>query len=324
MYAEMRTIMNQKRAQELIKHIVEDKDNGANMMRTLSLSDSIYLVADILKSCINKANEIGKDTDANYFTQIIDRFRPIVLDKIKKADRLWIIYCDSTGYPYELDNDILVLFDYFNHKDVVKKLENAGFKITILSVNSETFRNEVIHMYRNGYKSIRFMDGKCQPFVVAREELYSYEDFFNEKYITNPALQLTMISFFQEFRKEIDSSARINMLETRQDKMIKNIQNAEFMVPCTKTETEEEVEISHPFIDLSDKIESKDGKPVIAIPVFTDGFELDKCYIGKNETMLLNFKELVDLVDELQASGIIINCLGISYFMEKEALSKLL
>jgi len=316
--------MNQNRAQELIKHIVEDKDNGANMMKTLPLSDSIYLVADILKSCILKANEIGRETDANYFAQVIDKFRPIVLEKIKHADRLWIVYCDSTGYPYELDKDMLVLFDYFNHKDVVQKLEKAGFKTTLVNVDSEKFKNEVSHMYRNGYKSIRFIDGKCDPFVVAREELYSHEEFFNENYITNPALEQTMISFFQEFRKKAEFAARIDMLETRQNKMIKSILNAEFMVPCTKIETEEEVEISHPFIDLSDKVESIDGKPVIAIPAFTDGFELDKCYIGKNETMLFKFNELVDLVGELEASGIIINCLGISYYLGKEVISKIL
>jgi len=316
--------MNQKRAQELIKHIVEDKDNGANMMNNLSLPDSIYLISDILKNCILKANEIGKETDANYFAQVIDKFRPIVIDRIKKADRLWIVYCDSTGYPYELDQDILVLFDYFNHKDIVQKFEKSGFKITIVDIDSEKFKNEVSHMYRNGYKSIRFIDGKCEPFVVAREELYSHLEFFTSDYITNPALQQTMISFFQEFRKKVGITARINLLESRQEKMIKNMLNAEFMIPCTKIETDEEVEITHPFIDLSDKVESKDGKPVIAIPVFTDGFELDKCYIGKNETMLLNFKELVHLVEELGASGIIINCLGISYFMEKDVINKIL
>ena len=314
--------MNQNRAKELIKHIVEDKDSGKNMMKTLSLTDSIYLVADILKSCINKATDIGKDTDASYFAQMIDRFRPIVLDRIKKADRLWIVYCDSTGYPYELDKDMLVLFDYINHKEVVQKLENSGFKITLIDVDSDKFKNEVSHMYRNGYKSIRFIDGKCAPFVVAREELYSHQEFFKEDYITNPALQQTMISFFQEFRKKGELTARINMVESRQNKMMKNLLHAEFMVPCTKIETEEEVEITHPFIDLSDKVESKDGKPVIAIPAFTDGFELDKCYIGKNETMLLSFKELAKLVEELEASGIIINCLGISYFMGKEVISK--
>ena len=33
----------------------------------------------------------------------------IVVDKLLNADHLWTIYCDSTGYPYMVDDDIVVL-----------------------------------------------------------------------------------------------------------------------------------------------------------------------------------------------------------------------
>lgn len=318
------TFMNEKRAQEIIKHIIEDKDNGAKMLKTSSLSDSIYIVSEILPDCIKKANELGKDTDANYFSQMLDLYHPIVLDKIKNADRLWILYCDTTGYPYQIDKDMLVLFDYTHHKDVLQQLERAGFKITVVDMKSDQFKNEVGHMYRNGYQSIHFIDGKCIPFIVDREELYTYDEFFGDEYITNPALQQTMISFFQEFRKDAELDLRMKMIESRQEKMIQNLLHAEFMVPCTKTETDEEVEISHPYIDLSDRVETEDDEPVIAIPAFTDGFELEKCYNGKHETMLYNFQELVKLVDELGASGIIINCMGVSYYMDQDVIKKIL
>ena len=49
-------------------------------------------------------------------------------------------------------------------------------------------------------KKSAFTDGKGEPFVVAKEDLYSFEDFFNEEYMTNPGLQRAMIEFFQEFR----------------------------------------------------------------------------------------------------------------------------
>ena len=38
--------------------------------------------------------------------------------------------------------------------------------------------------------------------------------------------------------------------------------------------------------------------------------------------MLYQFKELVSLVDELGASGVIINCLGVSYYMDRDILKK--
>lgn len=39
--------------------------------------------------------------------------------------------------------------------------------------------------------------------------------------------------------------------------------------------------------------------------------------------MLYKFSELVELVDELGASGIIINCLGISYYMKASIMKKI-
>ena len=41
-----------------------------------------------------------------------------------------------------------------------------------------------------------------EPFVVEREELYPYEEFFKDDYITNPGLQAAMLNYFQEFRKQ--------------------------------------------------------------------------------------------------------------------------
>ena len=62
---------------------------------------------------------------------------------------------------------------------------------------------------------------------------------------------------------------------------------------------------------------------VIAIPVFTDGYEMDKCYEGHHENMLYKLTDLNELVHELEASGIIINCLGISYFMDESVLARI-
>ena len=106
--------------------------------------------------------------------------------------------------------------------------------------------------------------------------------------------------------------------------MLVAMSNAEYMVPCIKEETDEQIEISHPFIDLTDKIkDKKEGEKIIAVPVFTDGFEMDKCYEGHHENMLYKFSELKELINELGASGIIINCLGISYYMKAELMKRI-
>ena len=309
--------MTEKRAKELITNIIEDKDNGAAAVGKATLSECIYLVASILPKCMNEADKMGKDTDASYFAQMIDRYRPFVVDKLKKAGKLWVVYCEATGYPYSIDKEILVLFDHANHNHILDSLKRAGYAVTLLEEDPEVFMHEIGHMYRNGFKAIRLTDGRCEALTLEREEIYGHELFYNDDYITNPAFQEAMISFFQEFRKYDEYEINGPVVQKREEKMIRELINAEFMVPCIKTETEEEVEISHPYIDMSQRIESEDGKPVIAIPAFTDGYELEKCYEGKSETMLYSFKELTDLIKELGANGIVFNFLGISYYMEK-------
>lgn len=317
--------MDARRAQDILRHIINDEDYGAAMLDKISVTESIEVLTKMLPDCVATAQNDNNINDAGFFSQMIHNYYPLILDKIKNAEHLWVVYSDNTGYPYMIDGDLFVLYDYANHAELEKKLNTAGYQVALESVTPTDFRNEVAHMYRNGYEKIRFTDGKGEPFVVAKEDLYSFEDFFNEEYMTNPGLQRAMIEFFQEFRKNTAADAgREEILKKREDAMIRTMVHAEYMVPCIKEETEDMVEISHPFIDLTDRIQDKEeGERVIAIPAFTDGFEMDKCYEGHHENMLYQYDELVNLVEELGASGVIINCLGISYYMKLELMHKI-
>ena len=85
------------------------------------------------------------------------------------------------------------------------------------------------------------------------------------------------------------------------------------MVPCTKEETDEEVSISHPYVDITDKVSHKEGEKILALPVFTDGLEMEKCYAGKHEDMLYTYMELLKTVKELGASS------GKSIFLKRRS-----
>lgn len=316
--------MDIRRAQDLLRHITQDKDFGISILDKISVGECIYILSRMLPECVKKAVAENKENDIGYFSDMIMKYRPIVLEKIRQAPHLWVLYSDLTGYPYMIDGDMIVLYDYTRHAEIENRLNRAGYQVDFRSVEPIDFKNEVGHMYRNGYKKIRFMDGKEEPFTVEREELYVYEEFFSDDYITNPGLEAAMIDFFQEFRKEAPKAQREDMLKRREDQMIDAMRNAEYMVPCVKEEHDNEVEISHPFIDLTDRVsDKKEGEQVIAVPVFTDGFELDKCYEGHHENMLYQYDELVKLIEELGASGILINCLGVSYYMNQALMKKI-
>ena len=114
------------------------------------------------------------------------------------------------------------------------------------------------------------------------------------------------------------------ILRDKEAELKKAIRNADYMVPCTKEETDEEVSISHPYVDITDKVSHKEGEKVLALPVFTDGLEMEKCYAGKHEDMLYTYMELLKTVKELGASGIVINPLGVSYYVPVDIMKQLI
>ncbi len=312
--------MDARRAQDLLKHICQDKDYGAALISKLPLAEVIAVVNKLLPECLDTAKEKRNDNDTAFFSEMINRYRPIAIDKIKKADRLWVGYCELTGYPYIIDGTtMVVLYDYSESSKVEAQLSFTGYQVSFGRADRQGFFSEVGHMYRNGYKKIMFIDGKSDAFMVDREELYSYDNYFKDDFITNPGLESAMITYFQEARKKAPIEDRAELIKSREELMIQQLLVSEFMVPCIKEENDEQIEISHPFIDLTDRVtDKKDGEQVIAVPVFTDGYEMDKCYEGHHENMLYKFTELADLTEELGASGIIINCLGVSYYMDKK------
>ena len=73
-----------------------------------------------------------------------------------------------------IDGDMIFIYDFAAAKQIEADLNKAGYRVTFGNVDKDAFKTEIAHMYRNGYKKIRFMDGKMEPFVVEREELYPY------------------------------------------------------------------------------------------------------------------------------------------------------
>lgn len=316
--------MDGRRAQDILKHIFQDKDKGVAMMQSLPLDEAIQVMAKILPECQKKAEEKDSVNDIGFFADLTKVYETIVIDKIKNAERLWVAYSDNTGYPYIVDSDLIVLYTYANHGEVENKINEKGYNVTFGIETAEDFKQEIGHMYRNGYKNVRFIDGKSEAYTVSREQLYAYDEYFDDKYVSNPALQSTMLDYFQELRKDDAHKTREDILVRCENAIILALKATEFMIPCQKEEDEEEVTISYPFVDLTGKLSDHDeSEKIIAVPVFTDGFELNKCFEGHHETMLYKYDELIDMVKELDASGIVINPLGISFFLSLDMMKEM-
>ena len=306
--------MDQTKIQDIVRHITKDEDYGVGMMENLTLSDAVEVMTQMLPALKKRAKEQGNSNDLAYFNRIENIYAKVMADKLRNEEHLWVVYCNTTAYPYMIDDDIMVLYNNKNASLLEKKLKLSGYEVSVGVENKEQFGLELCHMYRNGDKNV---------YVIPREEFGTYEDFFREDYVSNPGLQNAMIAYFQEFRKNTDKTSIAQILDKRENQMLRVMVNSEFMVPCVKEETEEEVSIAHHFIDVTEQVSHKDGEQVIAIPAFTDGFEMEKCYKGQYENMLYSYKELVAAIEELGASGAIFNPLGVSYFIPLETLKKI-
>lgn len=267
--------MDSIKAQDIIRHIFKDEDKGVAYVTGLSITDGVEVLTKVLPELIKKAQEKNNVNDEGYFNEIGNVYRKIVVDKLLNADHLWTIYCDSTGYPYMVDDDIVVLYDYTNHARVEEQLGKYGYDISYGIEDKDSMQNEIAHLYRNGCRNIRFTDGKDNELIVSREEIGTYDQYIREDFVTNPGLQNALIKFFQEYRKPGDSTAKAAILRDKEAELKKAIRNADYMVPCTKEETDEEVSISHPYVDITDKVSHKEGEKVLALPVFTDGLEME-------------------------------------------------
>lgn len=316
--------MDSIKAQDIIRHIFKDDDKGCEYIKGLPMTDGIEVITKVIPELISKAEEKKSDNDIGYFSKLKEIYCGIVVEKLMNMEHLWTVYCDSTGYPYMLDEDLVVLYDYTNHARVEEQLKKYGYEVTFGIEDKESFRYEMAHMYRNGYKNIRFIDGKDNMLVVPREEIATYDQLIVDDFVTNPGLQSALIQFFQEFRKPGNTADKAAFLGTKESELKIAIRNADYMVPCTKEESDDIVSISHPYVDISDKVKHTEGEQVLALPVFTDGIEMEKCYAGKTENMLYNYKELLKSVKELGASGIIINPLGVSYYVPVEIMKQII
>ncbi len=312
--------MEARRAQELLKYVINTGDYGISALKDATLEEAVYMAGKVLPECLQLATDKRVDNDIAFFASAIREVRAYVVDRLKNEDELWVVYSGLTGYPYYVDGCLVVLFNYEKHGAIEEILNKAGYKVETGSVTRQTFKYEIGHMYRNGYQTVIFADGTDIMFKVGREEIYAYDEYYDDEYVMNPAFQSAMIDYFQESRKDQPKEERMEMLTLRESKMFSVMKNSEFIVPCLTNETEEEVEISYPFIDLAKERGSEES--IIAVPTFTDGFEMNKCYGDHRDNMLYKFEDLIGLVEELGASGIVINYMGEKFYMDMEMLKK--
>ena len=158
--------MDQTKIQDIVRHITKDEDYGVGMMENLTLSDAVEVMTQMIPALKKRAKEQGNSNDLAYFNRIENIYAKVMADKLRNEEHLWVVYCNTTAYPYMIDDDIMVLYNNKNASLLEKKLKLSGYEVSVGVENKEQFGLELCHMYRNGYKNIRLTDGDKNVYSV--------------------------------------------------------------------------------------------------------------------------------------------------------------
>lgn len=316
--------MDTQKARDILRHITRDDDNGIDAMRALTVAEVVEVYSIMLPTCIEQAIECEKEADEDYFKRVREYAYAVAIEKLSELPKRWIVYDSRTGYPYMVGDSMIVIYDFLARDKVMEPLIKMGYEVTLMPENEVDFKNEVAHMYRNGYSKIQFVGSTPKTFVTRREDFAAYEDFYGDDYITNPGLQAALIRYFQEAERSGDADKNQELIGQMRAELDEQYMHAEYMAPCAKIETEDEITFVHPPIDLTAEIVgNSEGKKVVAIPVFTDGFEMDKCFTGERENMVYNIHELKELIEEIGVDGFVLNYMGQRIFMNLDMIAEL-
>ena len=80
-----------------------------------------------------------------FFSKMTENYRALIIDKIKEENLLWIAYTDLTGYPYMIDGDMIVIYDFAAAKQIEADLNKAGYRVTFGNVDKDA-SNKRLHI----------------------------------------------------------------------------------------------------------------------------------------------------------------------------------
>ncbi|MGN0144044.1 MAG: SseB family protein [Clostridium sp.] len=318
-------IITQSRYKEMIERIYKDGDHGVSMMKQCTLIDNIFVLGYIENVIMPDLKEKNKESEFYWFQTTMLLYRKIFYDKISSQEKLWKIVSKTTGFPF-IDRGcehLLVCED--NIDIVIENLKKMYYDVEIIELTKDHFKEELSELFRLGYKGMGFSDGIHRPYYMSKESLVDFEKVPVERFYVNPYTQYSMISFFQEIRRNVNYEGAEKIRQNLEIAMINGLINSVYIVPLKKND---DGQAQLPVYIASKNEEKGTVRP--GLYVFTDKAEmkeLEKRNVEANEkgweTGTYTFVQLMNLVDEAHISEICINCESLNFKLNHESIEVL-
>lgn len=311
-----------ERCNELISHVLKDKDFGEEYIKTTNIRENIFVTVYMRNTLLKQFEGDNVKDLYDRLLKTIESFENMVFEKAMALDQLWKIINKATGCPVIDGQEEHILISDMYKEHMIEEYKKLGVEVEAVKINHEQFINELKDLYRTGYKGIRFTDGRQVPCTIKIEKMMEVSKVEKSKYPTNPELYFSLTAYLQEFRRTANNYSENKTLNVLGRVMMINLLKAKFIIPVQERG---EKQFNLPIY----KVGNDEKGTSIGLYVFTDevemrkleltGLKLDSGWIAQvNE-----FKDIIDKVECCHISEVCINFSNMQFRLDRNTLDSI-
>ncbi len=252
----------------------------------------------------------------------------VVLDRIREAEFLYVLYDLTTGYPFIDHGFACIYFEKELAEEAAALFAKQFRKLAVKECLVEDKQNNKLgffdFLYYIGIENLIIDNGAYRARFKRNEIVAAPGDWGGGKKMTpsNPALNFAMMDCIAERKWPVQYEKREEVLKAKEMRMFTLMRKGQFIVPMKHEGPAEVLEDGRIKIDKDSKLEflilkTPDDKQFL--PVYTDGFEFAKVNKGKEwNAGVFRFQDLVRFVGD--RDGVTINPDGHRIIMNKQQL----
>lgn len=304
----MEETVEYSRKEEIGQHIY-DEDLSLDYIKELNEQELLFLLTAM--EVYNKKAALP-EFDKNH-RKVYNE----LLDRIRNAEFIYVLYDNATGYPF-IDHGFANV--YFEEELSKKAADLFAKQFRSLSIRKckveeqlegTSNRGFFDFLYYVGIENIIIDNGAYRARFKRSEIVAAPGDWGTnaDKTPVNPALCFAMLDFVSEVRWPVNYEKRPELIKAKEMRMLQLIREANFIVPMQHEGPVEKLENGGLKFSKDTKFKfllqkTKDDKQFI--PVFTDGIEFSKKLHGTEwNAAVFSFRDIIKFVND--KDGIRIN-----------------
>ncbi|MCD7863753.1 MAG: SseB family protein [Lachnospiraceae bacterium] len=253
---------------------------------------------------------------------------------IPKLKEIYVIHSANTKLPFvfchqETMDDYVILYTQEEPaREKAKELIAFKKPATVVRCKEKEIAQIFSSLKVLGINAVEFIGREAgEDYLVQTSEFLRWKDFSDkpeaQRPVENPGLQLSLLYFLQEYRREADAPDRGD-IQGLSEEVYVNLTRSRFMLAAQPIEDGERKGQSALML-----LKNKEGAAYL--PLFTDLFELKRFAKDQLPKQIVgaDFQRVVSILNQGEAAGVILNPSSANYpisvdkFMEiKEAFAQ--